>query len=104
MESSRWSRWVTIAAVLLLAGIAAVVSYSHMYELAPRHGEPEWRAALDATDPRVNRLARGQRRGRRPHDVVAAAGWPARHPPVQFRRERTRRHSRPGHLLPDQRG
>jgi hypothetical protein len=26
MESSRWSRWVTIAAVLLLAMIAAVVS------------------------------------------------------------------------------
>ncbi|WP_150253098.1 DUF2637 domain-containing protein [Nocardiopsis deserti] len=46
MESSRWSRWVTITAVLLLAGIAAVVSYSHMYELALRHGEPEWRAAL----------------------------------------------------------
>ncbi|WP_435107223.1 DUF2637 domain-containing protein [Nocardiopsis synnemataformans] len=46
MESSRLSRWVTIAAVLLLAGIAAVVSYSHMYELALRHGEPEWRAAL----------------------------------------------------------
>ena len=46
MESARWSRWVTIAAVLMLAGIAAVVSYSHMYELALRHGEPEWRAAL----------------------------------------------------------
>ncbi len=46
MTSSRWSRWVTIAAVLLLALIAAVVSYSHMYELALRHGEPEWRAAL----------------------------------------------------------
>ncbi|WP_431872327.1 DUF2637 domain-containing protein [Nocardiopsis eucommiae] len=46
MESSRWSRAVTIAAVLLLAGIAAVVSYSHMYELALRHGEPPWRAAL----------------------------------------------------------
>ncbi|WP_036553208.1 DUF2637 domain-containing protein [Nocardiopsis sp. CNS-639] len=46
MESSRWSRWVTIATVLLLADIAAVVSYSHMYELALRHGEPEWRAAL----------------------------------------------------------
>ena len=46
MEPSRWSRIVTIAAVLMLAGIAAVVSYSHMYELALRHGEPEWRAAL----------------------------------------------------------
>lgn len=46
MEPTRWSRWVTIVAVLMLAGIAAVVSYSHMYELALRHGEPEWRAAL----------------------------------------------------------
>lgn len=46
MNSSRWSRWTTIAAVLMLAVIAAVVSYSHMYELALRHGEPEWRAAL----------------------------------------------------------
>ncbi|WP_436888257.1 DUF2637 domain-containing protein [Nocardiopsis dassonvillei] len=46
MAASRWSRWVTIGAVLLLALIAAVVSYSHMYELALRHGEPEWRAAL----------------------------------------------------------
>lgn len=46
MGGSRWSRWTTIAAVLMLAVIAAVVSYSHMYELALRHGEPEWRAAL----------------------------------------------------------
>ncbi|GAA4931086.1 hypothetical protein GCM10023224_08700 [Streptomonospora halophila] len=46
MNSSRWSRWTTIAAVFLLAGIAAVVSYSHMYELAQHHGEPAWRAAL----------------------------------------------------------
>ena len=45
-SSSRWSHWVTVAAVLLLALIAAVVSYSHMYELALCHGEPEWRAAL----------------------------------------------------------
>ncbi|MBB5494557.1 DUF2637 domain-containing protein [Nocardiopsis metallicus] len=30
----------------MLAVIAAVVSCSHMYELALRHGEPEWRAAL----------------------------------------------------------
>lgn len=46
MEPSRWSRTVTIAAVLMLGGIAAVVSYSHMYELALRHGEPAWRASL----------------------------------------------------------
>lgn len=39
MEPSRWSRAVTIAAVLMLAGIAAVVSYLHMYELALRQGE-----------------------------------------------------------------
>ncbi|MDA2809947.1 DUF2637 domain-containing protein [Nocardiopsis sp. RSe5-2] len=46
MASARVSRWITVAAVFLLAGIAAVVSYSHMFELAQRHGEPEWRAAL----------------------------------------------------------
>ncbi|GAA1469057.1 DUF2637 domain-containing protein [Nocardiopsis exhalans] len=46
MEPSRWSRTVTIAALRMLAGIAAVVFYSHMYELALRHGEPPWRAAL----------------------------------------------------------
>lgn len=46
MEPFRWSRTVTIAAVLMPTGIVSVVSYSHMYELALRHGEPEWRAAL----------------------------------------------------------
>ena len=46
MATSTWSRWVTVGTVLLLALIAAMVSYSHMYELALRHGEPEWRAAL----------------------------------------------------------
>ncbi len=46
MEPSRRSRAVTIATVLMLAGIAAVVSYSHMYDLALRHGEPAWRASL----------------------------------------------------------
>lgn len=40
MEPSRWSRTVTITAVLMPASIAAVMSYSHMYELALRHGEP----------------------------------------------------------------
>ncbi|GAA1989846.1 hypothetical protein GCM10009799_14550 [Nocardiopsis rhodophaea] len=46
MDSSRWSRWITIAAVLMLAVIAALVSYSHTFDLAQRHGEPQWRAAL----------------------------------------------------------
>ncbi|WP_017627774.1 DUF2637 domain-containing protein [Nocardiopsis chromatogenes] len=46
MATARVSRWITIIAVKMLAGIAAVVSYSHMFELAQRHGKPEWRAAL----------------------------------------------------------
>jgi hypothetical protein len=39
-------RRTTIASVLLLAGIAALISYRHMYELAHTHGEPQWTAAL----------------------------------------------------------
>ncbi|QBI56165.1 hypothetical protein EKD16_22060 [Streptomonospora litoralis] len=30
----------------MLSVIAAVISYSHMYELVQRHGKPAWRAAL----------------------------------------------------------
>ncbi|NYI95108.1 hypothetical protein HNR12_001385 [Streptomonospora nanhaiensis] len=46
MSSPAWSRWITTTTVLLLAAIAAVVSYAHMFELALRHGEPAWRAGL----------------------------------------------------------
>ncbi|MBB4930655.1 hypothetical protein F4561_001475 [Lipingzhangella halophila] len=46
MSSPVWPRWTTTATVLLLAAIAAVVSYAHMFELALRHGEPAWRAGL----------------------------------------------------------
>ncbi|MBV2364673.1 DUF2637 domain-containing protein [Streptomonospora sp. NEAU-YY374] len=46
MSSPAWSRWITMTTVLLLAAIAAVVSYAHMFELALRHGEPAWRAGL----------------------------------------------------------
>ncbi|TQN32186.1 uncharacterized protein DUF2637 [Haloactinospora alba] len=46
MSSPMWSRWITVATVLLLAAIAAVVSYAHMFELALGHGEPAWRAGL----------------------------------------------------------
>ncbi|MBB4930667.1 hypothetical protein F4561_001487 [Lipingzhangella halophila] len=46
MHTSPLSRWTTIATVCLLAAIAAVVSYAHMFELALRHGEPAWRAGL----------------------------------------------------------
>jgi hypothetical protein len=39
-------RRTTIATVLFLAAIAAIVSYGHMHELALRHGEERWTAAL----------------------------------------------------------
>lgn len=39
-------RWTTTGAVVMLAGIAAIVSYRHMHELAVRHGEESWSAAL----------------------------------------------------------
>lgn len=41
-----WIRRTTTASVLLLAGIAAVVSFRHMHELALKHGEDELAAAL----------------------------------------------------------
>jgi hypothetical protein len=44
--AERWIRWTTTMSVLLLAAIAAVVSYRHMYELALAHGESAWTAAL----------------------------------------------------------
>ncbi len=40
-----WVRVVTVAAVLLVAAVAAVVSYAHMREVAARAGEG-WRALL----------------------------------------------------------
>lgn len=39
-------RRTTIATVLFLAAIAAIVSYGHMHTLALRHGEEPWTAAL----------------------------------------------------------
>jgi len=42
----RWIRRTTMASVVLLAGIAAVVSYRHMHTLALEHGETPWTAAL----------------------------------------------------------
>src|SRR5262249_52037982 len=38
-RGDRWIRWTTTASVVLLAGIAAVVSYRHMHTLAVAHGE-----------------------------------------------------------------
>jgi hypothetical protein len=44
--ADRWIRWTTTASVVLLAGIAAVVSYRHMHTLTLAHGESAWTAAL----------------------------------------------------------
>ncbi|TDD21096.1 DUF2637 domain-containing protein [Actinomadura sp. KC06] len=42
----RLIRWCTTVSVLVLAWIAAVLSYKHMYELVLRYGETSWGAAL----------------------------------------------------------
>jgi hypothetical protein len=44
--AGRWIRRTTTASVLLLVGIAAVVSYGHMHALALQHGEGAWASAL----------------------------------------------------------
>lgn len=46
MRPFRRPRRPTIVAMSMPAGIAAVVSYPHMYELALRHDEPERHAVL----------------------------------------------------------
>jgi len=45
-RADRWIRHTTTASVVLLAAIAAVVSYAHMHQLVLRHGESAWSAAL----------------------------------------------------------
>jgi hypothetical protein len=45
-DRDRWIRWTTTGSVLLLAAIAAVVSYRHMHTLTLAHGESRWTAAL----------------------------------------------------------
>lgn len=39
-------RWASTISVIVLAGIAAVISYKHMYQLVLRYGETSWTAAL----------------------------------------------------------
>ena len=46
LSSDRWIRRTTTASVVLLALIAAVVSYGHLRQLALRYGEGGWNAAL----------------------------------------------------------
>ncbi|MEV5705062.1 DUF2637 domain-containing protein [Actinoallomurus sp. NPDC052274] len=45
-SAERAIRWTTIASVLVLAAVAAVVSYKHTYLLVRRYGETSWTAAL----------------------------------------------------------
>ncbi|MDX3099959.1 DUF2637 domain-containing protein [Nonomuraea angiospora] len=45
-RSDRVIGWTTILTVVLLAAIAATVSYRHLHMLAVRHGESSWSAAL----------------------------------------------------------
>jgi hypothetical protein len=44
--AERMIRWTTIASVIVLAAIAAIVSYKHTYLLVRRYGETPWTAAL----------------------------------------------------------
>lgn len=44
--TDRAIRWTTILSVIVLAVIAALVSYKHMYLLVRRYGETSWTAAL----------------------------------------------------------
>ncbi|MCW2947764.1 MAG: hypothetical protein JWR24_4481 [Actinoallomurus sp.] len=45
-RGDRSIRWTTTLSVVVLAGIAAIVSYKHMYLLVRRYGETSWTAAL----------------------------------------------------------
>lgn len=44
--ADRLVRWTTAVSVVVLAGIAAVISYKHMFTLVHRYGETSWTAAL----------------------------------------------------------
>ena len=44
--ADRVIRWMTTLSVIVLAIIAAIVSYKHMYLLVRRYGETSWTAAL----------------------------------------------------------
>jgi len=44
--ADRFVRWTTTVSVVVLAGIAAIISYKHMFALVHRYGETSWTAAL----------------------------------------------------------
>ena len=45
-RGDRVIRWTTTLSVVVLAGIAAIVSYRHMFVLVHRYGETSWTAVL----------------------------------------------------------
>jgi hypothetical protein len=45
-RAERAIRWATTLSVIVLAVIAAIISYKHMYLLVRRYGETSWTAAL----------------------------------------------------------
>jgi Protein of unknown function (DUF2637) len=45
-RGDRVIRWTTTVSVVVLAGIAAIVSYRHMFVLVHRYGETSWTAVL----------------------------------------------------------
>ena len=68
-----WVRVVTVAAVLLVAAVAAIVSFAHMREVAARVGE-QWRAwllplSVDGLVVAASMVLLGRRR------VGMAGGW-----------------------------
>jgi hypothetical protein len=44
--ADRLVRWTTTVSVVVLAVIAAIISYKHMFALVRRYGETSWTAAL----------------------------------------------------------
>lgn len=44
--AERAIRWMTTFSVVVLAAIAAILSYKHMYLLVRRYGEASWTAGL----------------------------------------------------------
>jgi hypothetical protein len=85
-----WIQVATTASVIVLALIAAVVSYGHMHTLALRHGEGQWASALIplSVDGMIvaasmallldSRL--GRKGGRLPWALLIVGAWPASRP------------------------
>jgi ribose/xylose/arabinose/galactoside ABC-type transport system permease subunit len=46
VTGDRWIRWSTAAVVLAVAAFAAVISYTHMYDLGRAHGQSGTAARL----------------------------------------------------------